>query len=89
MDTTIYLWTDREERTYALLRRHAGHWRVAWGHRDPPGGDNYLEQGHRETSVLEEAVRLMLEHVRSLSDDPRDIVRLAQDLRDALQEAQA
>ena len=89
MDTTIYLWTDHEERAYAVLRRHAGHWRVAWGYRDPPGGDNYLEQGHRETSVRDEAVRLMLAHVRSLSTEPHDAIQLEQDLRDAMQEEQA
>lgn len=84
---TMYIWNDRAERTYAQLRQRAGHFRVEWGYRDPPGGDHYIERGHHETSVEDEAVRLMLEHVRSLSDEPHDAEQLARELWAALRSA--
>jgi hypothetical protein len=87
MENTIYLWTDRAERVYARLHQRAGHWRVEWGYRDPPGSDTYLPQGHRETSVRDEAVRLMLAHVRQLSDEPYDAEQLARELAEALERA--
>lgn len=84
-DTTIYFWTDFPERVYVVLRARAGHWRVEWGYRDPPGGPNYLEQGHHETSVAEDAVRLALEHIRRLSQEPGEAERIEPELRAALQ----
>jgi len=86
-ETTLYYWTDRPERVYAVLKSKAGHWRVEWGHRDPPGGPHELEQGHHETSVQEEAVRLMLDHIAALSTEPDDAQQIERELRAALQSA--
>lgn len=87
METTIYLWTDRHERAYATLRQRAHRWRVEWGYRDPPGSDNYLQQGAYETSVGEEAVRWMLDRIRALSIEPDEVERVAPRLREALTSA--
>lgn len=83
--TTIYFWTDRSERAYAILREHAGHWRVEWGFRDPPASDNYVQIGEHETSVAEEVIQTMLRQVRALCTDPEDAEGVEQDLRAALQ----
>jgi len=86
-ETDIYFWTDREERAYSRLRHHGGHWRAEWGHRDPPGGDGYLVQGQHETSVREDAVRWMLDHIRAVSIEPGEAERVEAQLRSALAEA--
>ena len=83
-ENVIYFWTDRPERAYVTLRTRGSHWRVEWGYRDPPGGPNYLERGHHETSVREDAVRRMLTHIRELSPDPDDAQRIEPELRAAL-----
>ncbi|HZT07514.1 MAG TPA: hypothetical protein VFC51_10830 [Chloroflexota bacterium] len=86
-DTTIYFWTDRIGRAYVTLRQRAGHWQIAWGHRDPPGGDNYMEQGKHETSVQDEAVRRTLDHIRALSEEPGEESRVAAALQEAMRSA--
>jgi hypothetical protein len=86
-DTTIFRWQDRSDRGYAVLHMHGGHFRVAWGTCDPPQSDNFLEQGAQTTSLLEEATRLFLEHVRELSDAPDEVDRVEPRLREALREA--
>jgi len=43
--TDIFFWTDRARQGYAMVREHTGHWHLAWGHRDPPAGTSYVEQG--------------------------------------------
>jgi hypothetical protein len=84
--TTIYHWTDREERGYATLRHGGGHWRLEWGYRDPPGSDNTVQHGERVTSDREEAVRWMLQQVGTLSGEPDEATRVGHELRAALAE---
>ncbi|MBI4507042.1 MAG: hypothetical protein HY691_16040 [Chloroflexi bacterium] len=88
METDIYLWTDRQARAYATLRQRGHHWRAEWGYRDPPGTDSYLPQGRHETSVREEAVCWMLDHVRALSTEPGEVERVERRLREALASAE-
>ncbi len=88
-ENTIYLWTNRPETVYARLQSRAGHWRVEWGYRDPPGSDTYLAQGEHETSVRDDAVRRLLDHVRALSNEPGEVEQLAQKLSRALAQAEA
>lgn len=83
-DTESYLWTDQFGRTYASLRFRAGHWQVEWGHRDPPGGDHYLEEGKHETSVKTDAIQIMLTHIGLLSGDPGEAARVEHELRETL-----
>ncbi len=83
-ETEIYLWTDPRGLAYVSLRFRAGHWQVEWGHRDPPGGDKYLERGKHETSVKDDAVRQMLDQVRAMSEEPGEAKRVEAELRDAL-----
>ena len=87
-ETTIYFWTDRAECVYALVRTRAGHWHVEWGHRDPPGGDNYVQEGHRLTSIQDDAVQTLLEHIRALSDDPTEVSLVEPKLRAALESSE-
>ena len=87
--TTIYHWTDREERAYAVLRHGGGHWRLEWGHRDPPGSDNTVQRGEHVTSDREEAVRWMLQQVRTLAGDPDEAARVGNELRAALADLEA
>jgi hypothetical protein len=84
--TTIYQWTDREERAYAVLRHGGGHWRLEWGYRDPPGSDNTVQRGEHVTSDREEAVRWMLQQVRRLATEPDEAPRVERELRAALEE---
>ncbi len=83
--TEIYAWTDRARTAYARLRAHAGHWRLEWGHRDPPGGEREIEAGRHLLSDPEDAVERMVACVRALSDDPADAVRAERELRDLLE----
>lgn len=83
-ETEIYLWTDPRGYAYVQLRFRAGHWQVEWGHRDPPGGDKYLERGKHETSVRDEAVRQMLEQIGAMSDVPDEAKRVEKELVEAL-----
>jgi hypothetical protein len=87
-ENTIYVWTDRFERAYATLRERAGHWRVEWGFRDPPSSDHYVQKGEHITSVRQDAVRLMIEKIRALSDEPIDAERSEMKIRDAIQQAE-
>jgi len=82
--TEIYLWTDRARTAYARLRAHAGHWRLEWGHRDPPGGDQEMEAGRHLTSDPEDAVEQMGACIRKLSDDPAEAARAERELRETL-----
>ena len=85
-ENDIFFWTDRAGVAYCRLRRRGGHWRVEWGHRQPPGGDNFMERGRHETSVQTEAVSLMLDRVRELSTEPDEAERVAIRLTEALAE---
>lgn len=87
-ETILFFWTDRSERAFAVLREHAGHWRVEWGYRDPPASDNYVQQGEHETSTAEEVIQTMLRQVRRLSADPADADGTELKLREALRSAQ-
>ena len=86
-DTMIFRWQDRSDRGYAVLHMRGGHFRVAWGTCDPPQSDNFQEDGAQTTSVLEEAIKLLLDHVRALSDAPDEVDRVEPRLREALREA--
>lgn len=88
-ETTIYFWTDRVERAYALLRQHAGHWRLEWGFRDPPRSDNYEQQGEHVTSSAPDALRRMLTAVRALGAEPDEVERVERELAEALLGARA
>lgn len=88
-ENTIYFWTDRSEHAYARLQSRAGHWRVEWGYRDPPSSDTYLPRDEHKTSVREEAVRWLLDHVRAISEEPGEVDRLEERLRAALAETEA
>jgi hypothetical protein len=83
-DTMIFRWQDRSDRGYAVLHMRGGHFRVAWGTCDPPQSDNFQEDGAETTSVLEEAIKVLLDHVRELSDAPDEVERVEPRLRDAL-----
>jgi hypothetical protein len=83
----IFRWQDRSDRGYAVLHMRGGHFRVAWGTCDPPQSDNFLEQGAETTSVLEEAIELLLQHVRTRSEAPDEVERVEPRLREALREA--
>ncbi len=83
-ETMIFRWQDRSERSFVVLHLSGGHFRVAWGGCDPPQSDNFLEQGAHTTSVQEEAIGLMLEHIRELADEPDEVERVEPRLRDAL-----
>ncbi len=72
-ERTIYFWTDRAERVYAILRDRDGHWDVEWGYRAPARSDHYVQQGDHRTSLRDEGVRLLLEHARELCDDPAEV----------------
>jgi hypothetical protein len=84
--TSIFRWQDRSERSFAVLHLRGGHFRVSWGTYDPPQSDNLVEQGAHTTSAPDEAVQLMLEHIRALADEPDEAVRIEPRLRDALHE---
>jgi hypothetical protein len=86
-DTTIFRWQDRSDRGYAVLNMRGGHFRVAWGTCDPPQSDNFQEDGAETTSVLGEAITVLLDHVRELSDAPDEVERVEPRLREALREA--
>ena len=86
-DTMIFRWQDRSDRGYAVLHIRGGRFRVAWGACDPPQSDNFLEQGAETTSVLEEAIKLLLEHIRAQSEAPDEVERVEPRLREALREA--
>jgi hypothetical protein len=85
--TLIFRWQDRSDRSYAVLHMDGGHFRVAWGTCDPPQSDNFAEQGAHTTSVLEEAIKLLLEHVHAQSDASDEVERVEPRLRAALREA--
>jgi hypothetical protein len=87
-ETPIFFWTDRAERGYAFLRKDGGHWRVEWGYRDPPGSDNYLQQGEHQNSVEEDVIQTMLAQVRRLCSDPADFEGVEERLRQALAETE-
>jgi hypothetical protein len=82
--TDIYVWNDRARTAYARLRRHAGHLRVEWGRRDPPGGEREMESGRHLTSDPTEALAHLVASIRGLSDDPDDAMRAERALRAAL-----
>ena len=86
-DTMIFRWQDRADRGYAVLHLRGGHFRVAWGTCDPPQSDNFQEQGAETSSVLEEAIKLLLEHIRAQSEAPDEVERVEPRLREALREA--
>lgn len=88
-ETDIYYWTDRAGVAYCRLRKRGGHWRLEWGHRQPPGGEDFMERGRHETSVQAEAVRLMLDRIRELSPEPDEAERAATRLNQALQETES
>ncbi len=87
--TMIFRWQDRSDSSYAVLHVRGGHFRVAWGSCDPPQSDNFVEQGAQTCSVLEEAIKLLLDHVRAQSDAPDEVERVEPRLREALREAQS
>ncbi len=86
-ENNIYLWTNRPETAYARLQSRDGHWHVEWGYRDPPGSDVYVSQGEHQTSVRDEAVRIMLDHVQLLSTEPGDVEQFRQTITAALAQA--
>jgi hypothetical protein len=88
-ESWVFVWTDREERAYATLRERGGHWELAWGHRDPPGGDNYLARGHHRTSDEAAAVEEMLARVAELGAEPDEAARVRPRLQAALAERRA
>ncbi len=82
--TEIFVWNDRAERVYVRMRGRGSHWRVEWGWRDPQGSSNWLEQGHHETSVGQDALETMLAHIRALAPEPDEVARVEPRLRAAL-----
>jgi hypothetical protein len=87
--TEIFFWTDRIGHAYCDLRLRGGHWHLEWGYRDPPGSDNYLQRGERETSNQENAVAWTLERVRAMSDEPDEGPRVEEKLRESLRVMEA
>jgi hypothetical protein len=87
-ETDIYFWTDRAGHAYARLRYHGGHWRAEWGYRQPPGGEDFIQQGKHETSVRDDVVQWMLDRIRAVSPEPDEADRVAHKLHAALSEAE-
>ena len=85
-ETMIFRWQDRSERSFVVLHLSGGHFRVAWGACDPPQSDNFLEQGTHTTSVRDEAITVMLQHVRELAEEPDEVERVEPRLRAALRD---
>jgi hypothetical protein len=84
-ETSIYVWTDRAEHAYVVMRERGGHWNVEWGYRDPPGSDHYVEHGEHTTSVGSDAARRMCDRVREMSDQPEvDVPRAERELATVL-----
>ncbi len=79
-EETKIFWTDQFERAYASLTERGGHWRIAWGYRDPPGSDNLVQQGERSTSDRAEAVTWLRKEVRTRAASLHDLARLERDL---------
>jgi hypothetical protein len=84
VETELCYWTDRWERSFATLKDRAGHFRVEWGFRDPPGGDRHLQLGAHETSVREEAVQFLLERIGELAVEPDKAAMAEEHLRETL-----
>jgi hypothetical protein len=88
-ETEIFFWTDRAGHAYCDLRLRGGHWHLEWGYRDPPGGDNYMQQGERESSVQADAVAWMLDRVHAMSDEPDERQRVEEKLMESLRAMEA
>jgi hypothetical protein len=86
-ETMIFRWQDRAERSFVVLHLSGGHFRVAWAGCDPPQSDNFLEESAHTTSVPDEAIALMLQHVRKLAEEPDEVERVEPRLRAALRES--
>jgi hypothetical protein len=84
-----FLWSDRQERAFVLLRYDLGHWRVEWGYRDPPGSKNTVQTGEHATSSLDEAAEWAIRQIRSLSRDPDEADDAIAKLHAALAERHA
>jgi hypothetical protein len=82
--TYIYVWNDRARIAYARLREHAGHWHLEWGRRDPPGGEREMEIGRHLTSDPTEAVKYLVESIRTLGADPAEATRVERQSRELL-----
>ncbi len=83
-ETLIFRWEGREERSFVTLRYQGGQFRVAWGVCDPPRSDNVVEQGQHTTTVADQAVDLMLQHIGILAAEPDEVSRVEPRLRDIL-----
>lgn len=82
--TEIYIWNDRARSAYVRLREHENHWRVEWGRRDPPGGEEEVELGRHVTSDPADALEYTVARIRALSDDPADATHAEEVLRESL-----
>ncbi len=86
-ETMIFRWQDHSERSFVVLHLSGGHFRAAWGSCDPPQSDNFRELGAHTTSVRDEAIAVMLQHVGELAEEPDEVERVEPRLRAALREA--
>ncbi len=85
-ETTVFRWAERAERFYVDLYERSGHWTVEWGTCDPPKSQHYVQAGKHETSVRDEAVDLMLQHIREVAPEPDEVERVRPRLAEALEQ---
>jgi hypothetical protein len=84
-----YVWNDRHERAFAVLRYDGGHWRLEWGYRDPPGSENTVQTGEHATSNLDEAMQWMIRQIEALSPEPDEARDAIEKFRAAMAARQA